>query len=143
VVFAASFHWVDPAVALPKIRGLLNDGGKLALIWNRLRPTNPTRADFEAIYRDYMDVETHSGDGNPGEVIDMIAAAGFSVTQRKYPHDLHYSAQQWVDIAFTFSHQLILATDKAAELRARLIERIGSVGVSVGGDAVGIFATPI
>ena len=143
VVFAASFHWVDPAVALPKIRGLLNDGGKLALIWNRLRPTNPTRADFEAIYRDYMDVETHRGDGNPGEVIDMIAAAGFSVTQRKYPHDLHYSAQQWVDIAFTFSNQLILATDKATELRARLIERIGSVGVSVGGDAVGIFATPI
>jgi len=47
-VFAASFHWVDPAVALPKIRGILNDGGKLALIWNRLRPTNPTRAEFEA-----------------------------------------------------------------------------------------------
>jgi SAM-dependent methyltransferase len=143
VVFAASFHWVDPAVALPKIRGILNDGGKLALIWNRLRPTNPTRADFEAIYRDYMDVETHRGDGNPDEVVDMIAAAGFSVTQRRYPHDLHYSAQQWVDIAFTFSNQLILAADKATDLRARLIERIGSVGVSVGGDAVAIFATPV
>ena len=142
VVFAASFHWVDPAVALPKIRGILDDGGKLALIWNRLRPTNPTRAEFEAIYRDYMDVETRRGDGNPGEVIDMIAAAGFTVTERKYPHDLHYSAQQWVDIAFTFSHQLILADDKATELRARLIERIGSDGVSVGGDAVAIFATP-
>ena len=61
VVFAASFHWVDPAVALPKIRGILNDGGKLALIWNRLRPTDPTRAEFECIYRDYMDVETHQG----------------------------------------------------------------------------------
>jgi SAM-dependent methyltransferase len=143
VVFAASFHWVDPAVALPKIRGILNDGGKLALIWNRLRPTNPTRADFEAIYRDYMDVETHSGDGNPNEVVAMITAAGFSVTQRRYPHDLHYSAQQWVDIAFTFSNQLILAADKATDLRARLIERIGSVGVSVGGDAVAIFATPV
>jgi SAM-dependent methyltransferase len=143
VVFAASFHWVDPAVALPKIRGILNDGGKLALIWNRLRPTNPTRADFEAIYRDYMDVETHRGDGNPDEVVDMIAAAGFSVTQRRYPHDLHYAAQQWVDIAFTFSNQLILAADKAADLRARLIERIGSAGVSVGGDAVAIFATPV
>ena len=57
VVFAASFHWVDPAVALPKIRGVLADGGKLALIWNRLRPTNPTRAEFESIYRDYMDIE--------------------------------------------------------------------------------------
>jgi SAM-dependent methyltransferase len=142
VVFAASFHWVDPAVALPKVRGILNDGGKLALIWNRLRPTSPTRADFEAIYRDYMDVETHRGDGNPNAVVDMITAAGFTVTQRKYPHDLHYSAQQWVDIAFTFSHQLILAADKAAELRSRLIEHIGPAGVSVGGDAVGIFATP-
>jgi hypothetical protein len=133
---------VDPAVVLPKIRDILNDGGKLALIWNRLRPTNPTRADFEAIYRDYMNVETHRGDGNPGLVIDMIAAAGFTVTEQKYPHDLHYSAQQWVDIAFTFSNQLILAADKATELRARMIERIGSDGVSVGGDAVAIFATP-
>ena len=142
VVFAASFHWVDPAVALPKIRGILDGGGKLALIWNRLRPTNPTRAEFEAIYRDYMNVETHRGDGNPGEVIDMIAAAGFTVTEQKYPHDLHYSAMEWVDIAFTFSHQLILAADKATELRARLVERIGTDGVSVGGDAVAILAVP-
>ena len=125
VVFAASFHWVDPAVALPKIRGVLNDGGKLALIWNRLRPTNPTRAEFESIYRDYMDVKTHGGDGNPDEIVDLLAAAGFTVTQRRYPHDLHYSAQQWVDIAFTFSNQLILDAAKAAELRARLAERIG------------------
>ncbi len=142
VVFAASFHWVDPAVALPKIRGILDDGGKLALIWNRLRPTNPTRAEFEEIYSDYMDVETRSGNGSPGEVVDMIAASGFTVTQRKYPHDLHYSAQQWVDIAFTFSNQLLVPADKADELRARLIERIGAAGVSVGGDAVAIFATP-
>jgi SAM-dependent methyltransferase len=142
VVFAASFHWVDPAVALPKISGILDDGGKLALIWNRLRPTNPTRAEFEEIYSDYMEVETRSGDGSPGEVVDMIAASGFTVTQRKYPHDLHYSAQQWVDIAFTFSNQLLVPADKADELRARLIERIGPAGVSVGGDAVAIFATP-
>ena len=103
VVFAASFHWVDPAVALPKVRGILNDGGKLALIWNRLRPTKPTREEFESIYRDYMDVERRSTDGNPDEIVDLLTAAGFSVTQRRYPHDLHYSAQQWVDIAFTFS----------------------------------------
>ncbi|WIM86837.1 ubiquinone/menaquinone biosynthesis protein [Candidatus Mycobacterium wuenschmannii] len=142
VVFAASFHWVDPTIALPKIREILDVGGKLALIWNRLRPTKPTRADFEEIYADYMDTETRSGDGSPAEVMDMIAAAGFTVTQREYPHDLHYSAQQWVDIAFTFSNQLLVAEDRAPELRARLIERIGPAGVSVGGDAVGIFATP-
>ena len=142
VVFAASFHWVDPAVALPKIRGILHDGGKLALIWNRLRPTNPTRAEFESIYSDYMDIETHRHDGHPDEIVKLIADAGFNVSQRRYPHDLHYTAQQWVDIAFTFSNQLLIPADKADELRTRLIERIGTAGVSVGGDAVAIFATP-
>jgi SAM-dependent methyltransferase len=142
VVFAASFHWVDPAVALPKIRVILNDGGKLALIWNRLRPTNPTRTEFESIFRDYMDLETHRGDGNPDKITALLTDAGFSVNQRRYPHDLHYPAQEWVDILFTFSNYLLIPPDKAAELRTRLIERIGSAGVSVGGDAVAIFATP-
>ena len=68
--------------------------------------------------------------------------AEVTVTQRRYPHDLHYSAQQWIDIAFTFSNQLILADDKAAALRARLADRMGTAGVSVGGDAVAILATP-
>jgi SAM-dependent methyltransferase len=142
VVFAASFHWVDPAVALPKIRGILDDGGKLALIWNRLRPTTPTRAEFESIYRDYMEIETHRHDGNTDQIVTLIDDAGFEVTQQRYQHELHYSAQQWVDIAFTFSHQLLVPAEKADELRARLIERIGPAGVSVGGDAVAIFATP-
>ena len=143
VVFAASFHWVDPAAALPKIRAILNDGGKLALIWNRLRPTTPTRAEFESIFRDYLDLETHRGDGNPDKVAELITDAGFSVTQRRYPHDLHYTAQEWVDILFTFSNYLLIPPDKAADLRTRLVERIGSAGVSVGGDAVAIFATPV
>jgi hypothetical protein len=142
VLFAASFPWVNPAVALPKICELLDDGGKLALSWNRLRPTSPTRAEFEETYADYMDVETRSDDGNPGEVVDMISGSGFTVTERTYPHALHYSAQQRVDIAFTFSNQLLVARHKADELRARLIERIGSAGVAVGGDGVAIIATP-
>jgi SAM-dependent methyltransferase len=142
VVFAASFHWVDPAVALPKIRGILSDGGKLALIWNRLRPTRPTRAEFEAIYKDYMHVDARGTDGEPNDLTGLLSAAGFTVTQRRYPHNLHYSTQQWVDIAFTFSNHLTLTADKATELRARMAELIGPSGVSVGGDAMAIFATP-
>jgi hypothetical protein len=141
-VFGASFHWVDPAVALPKVRDVLTDGGRLALIWNRLEPTRPTRADFEQIYRDYMDVDARTTDGRPDEVVAMITAAGFTVAQRKYPHSLHYSAQQWVDLVFTYSNHLTLAADKASELRVRLAERIGAAGVSVGGDALAILATP-
>jgi hypothetical protein len=55
---------------------------------------------------------------------------------------LHYSTQQWLDIAFTFSNHLTLAADKATELRARMAELIGPSGVSVGGDALAILATP-
>ncbi|HWF69556.1 MAG TPA: methyltransferase domain-containing protein [Mycobacterium sp.] len=142
VVFAASFHWVDPAVALPKIRGILSDGGKLALMWNRLRPTRPTRAQFESIYKDYMDIDARGADGEPGDLTDLLAGAGFTVTHRSYQHDLHYSTQQWVDIAFTFSNHLTLGADKATELRSKMADLIGPSGVSVGGDALAILATP-
>jgi SAM-dependent methyltransferase len=34
VVSATAFHWLDPDVALPKIREVLRPGGRLALWWN-------------------------------------------------------------------------------------------------------------
>jgi len=142
VVFAASFHWVDPAVALPKIRGILSDGGKLALIWNRLRPTRPTRAEFESIYKDYMDIDARSADGEPADLTELLTRAGFTVSQRSYPHKLHYPTDQWIDIAFTFSNHLTLTADKASELRFRMAELIGPAGVSVGGDALAILGIP-
>jgi len=42
---------VDPAVALPKIRGILDHGGKLALIWKptAAKPAPNARAQFESI----------------------------------------------------------------------------------------------
>jgi SAM-dependent methyltransferase len=142
VVFAASFHWVDPAVALPKVRDILSTGGKLGLIWNRLIPTRPTRAEFDLIYKDYMDAGTRGRDGRPDDLIAILTAAGFTSTYQRYPHNLHYSAQQYVELVFTYSNHLTLAAEKATELRGRLAERIGSAGVSVGGDALAILGTP-
>ena len=72
----------------------------------------------------------------------MLTGAGFTVTHRSYQHNLHYSTQQWVDIAFTFSNHLTLAADKATELRSKMADLIGPSGVSVGGDALAILATP-
>ena len=119
-------------------------------MWNRLFPTDPTHSDFAEIYREYMDpgsplidgssnglVET---DGNIDQLIASVTASGFTVEVRTYPRDDHCSAEQWLDLAFTYSNHLILAADKASELRARLAERIGSKGVSVGGDTLLILA---
>jgi SAM-dependent methyltransferase len=143
VVFAASFHWVDPAVALPKVRDILNTGGKLALIRDRLIPSRPTRAEFDSIYQDYMDIGTRSmNDGNPDNLTAVLAAAGFTSTHQRYPHSLHYSAERYIELVFTYSNHLTLAAEKASELRSRLAERIGAAGVSVGGDALAIVAAP-
>ena len=150
VVFGQSFHWVNPSIALPKIHSLLSTGGQLALMWNRLFPTDPTHSDFAEIYRDYMNpgsplidgssigiVET---DGNTDRLIASITASGFTVEEHTYPRDDHYSAEHWLDLVFTYSNHLILAAEKASELRARLADRIGAQGVSVGGDTLLILA---
>jgi SAM-dependent methyltransferase len=152
IVFGQSFHWVNPSVALPKIHALLSAGGQLALMWNRLLPTEPTDGDLAEIYRDYMDpslaliggssIGIAETDGKLDRLIGSITASGFTVEEHTYPRDEHYSAERWLDLVFTYSSHLILAADKAAELRARLAERIGPRGVSVGGDTLLILATP-
>ena len=142
VVFAASFHWVDPAVALPKVRTVLRAGGRLALVWNRLSPTNPTRTDFAAIYGDYMEADVNHVRDDPSQLVDTLAAHGYAVEQHTYPLNLHYSRDQWLDYAFTHSNHLILTAAQAAELRVRLADRIGGDGVTVGGDAIVVIATP-
>jgi SAM-dependent methyltransferase len=151
VVFAQSFHWVDPAVALPKAHSVLSKGGHLALMWNRLVPTDPTHDDFAEIYRDYVDPGSAviggssnglvESDGNTSGLIASITASGFAVERRTYPRHAYYSAEHWLDLVFTYSNHLVLAAEKASELRARLAERIGSRGVSVGGDTLLILAT--
>jgi len=153
VVFGQSFHWVNPDIALPKAHRLLTDGGRLALMWNRLLPTHPTHSDLAEIYRDYMDPgssvfggsQNGSVDTEPrtGRMIASITASGFTVEERTYAWHAHYSTEKWLDLAFTYSNHLILAADKASELRARLAERIGSKGVSVGGDTLLILATRV
>jgi SAM-dependent methyltransferase len=146
VVFAASYHWVDPAVALPKITGILTDGGRLALLWNRLRPIAPTQAQFSEIYRDYLPPHACDRDPDPDgvrSVVDTLRAAGFNVSQRSYARTLQFSRDQWVEVLFTFSKYLTLPQDAADSLRRRLAERIDDSGVTVGGDALAIVATPI
>jgi SAM-dependent methyltransferase len=147
VVFGQSFHWVNPDIALPKAHRLLTSGGRLALMWNRLLPTQPTHSDLAEIYRDYMDPGSSLFGNAPNKHVDTeqiiasITALGFTVEERTYPRHAHYSTEHWLDLAFTYSNHLILAADKASELRARLAERIGSKGVSVGGDTLLILAT--
>jgi SAM-dependent methyltransferase len=151
VVFGSSFHWVNPDIGLPKAHRLLASDGRLALIWNRVVPTHPTRSDLAEIYQGYMDPGSHLVDGSSNGPIDTehrtdgliaaITASGFTVEERTYPREDHYSTEQWLDLTFTYSNHLVLAAEKASELRTKLAESIGANGVRVGGDTLLILAT--
>jgi hypothetical protein len=98
--------------------------------------------DPGAPFIDGSSIGLADSDGNTDRLIASITASGFTVEQRTYPRGgAHYSTEQWLDLVFTYSNHLILAAEKASELRARLAERIGSKGVLVGGDTLLILAT--
>jgi SAM-dependent methyltransferase len=142
VSFAASFHWVDSSVALPKVRDILRPGGHLALMWNRLAPAGAMRDDLNAIYAGYWDVGATNPNSGVDELVTVLTAAGYDVTTHLYPQTRLYSREEWIDFAFTHSNYLTLSAEEAAELRARLSERIGEEGVSVGGNALTVLAAP-
>ncbi|WP_348536330.1 class I SAM-dependent methyltransferase [Mycobacterium sp. OTB74] len=153
ILFGQSFHWVDPAVALPKVRRLLTDGGRMALAWNRQIPITPSMLDFAAVYRDFLDPASPLVTGRPtggtGSGMDSAALAadlekaGFAVEIHLYPRDEHLDAEQWLDMAFTYSNHLVLEPDQARELRSRLAELIGDDGVHIGGDTLLMTARPV
>lgn len=146
ILFAQSFHWVDPEIALPKIRALLAPGGTLALAWNRLFPVRPSRAEFATVYRDFLDAAsplvtaTPTGGTGSGmdsdELVGGIERAGFVVDRRTYPRSEPYPGERWLDLVFTYSNHLVLEPDRQRELRLRLGELIGGRPVLVGGDTL-------
>ncbi|HEX7824847.1 MAG TPA: class I SAM-dependent methyltransferase [Mycobacterium sp.] len=149
VLFAQSFHWVDPDTALPKVRRLLTERGQLALAWNRLFPVAPSRRDFAPIYRDYMEPGSPLVTATPtapaldvARVDDVLEDAGFTVRQHIYPREAQYGSDEWLDLVFTYSNHLVLPAETASELRDRLAAYIGNAGVTVGGDTLLITARP-
>jgi SAM-dependent methyltransferase len=149
VMFAQSFHWVDPDVALAKVRRLLTGRGLLALAWNRLFPVAPSRSDFAPIYREYMEpgsplvTETPTAPAlDVGGLDDVLDNAGFTIRHHVYQREAHYERDEWLDLVFTYSNHLVLPAEKAGELRDRLAAFIGTEGVTVGGDALLITARP-
>jgi SAM-dependent methyltransferase len=142
VTFAASFHWVDPTVALPKVATVLTSTGRLALLWNRLRATRPLDIDVDDVFGDYVNVEAMADRLGTDAVVDALTAAGFESTVAEYPRTLRFSLAQWLELLFTYSIFITLAPAAADELRHRLTDRIGDAELTLQGDSLAIVATP-
>ena len=140
VVFAQSFHWVQPRLALDKVARILSAGGRLVLLSNRITPTAPTRSDLEEVYADYLpaskrpDVDAVHND----ELMVTIKESGFTVERRSCVEWLHYSTNDWLDLVFTYSSHLMLDPAARKQLRSRLEDRIGETGVHARNDATAV-----
>lgn len=144
VVFAQSFHWVQPERALTKVASILGPGGRLALLSNRIIPTSPSRQDFDETYAGYVDVsERRVVDAVHDEGLTaMVEECGFTVERRHVTETVHYSTDDWVNRVFTFSNVLTLEPRAQADLRSRLEKRIGAARVDARKDSVAVVCTP-
>ena len=143
VVFAQSFHWVEPRGALDRVPQILSGGGRLVLLSNRIKPVKPDRDDLDKAYEGILDVTQRPSidAARDKELGILFAEAGFSVREQRVIEQLHYPTEDWIEMVSTYSNVLTLQPDARAELRRRLEERIGAAGVDAENDAVAVICT--
>jgi len=140
ITFGQSFHWVDPAVALPKLASLLNPDGRLVLTWNRIKPAQPLREEIESISAEFGAATPAANSANNAETAlqTLLRSSDFTVERIEISEDLHYSTQDWLNLVFTHSNHIILEPGIQAELRRRLRTLIGDAGVSATNNALAL-----
>jgi SAM-dependent methyltransferase len=136
ITCAQAWHWVDPAIAIPKAAALLRPGGTLALFWNHDETDEPARAAMEEVYRQYAP-ELRSSVVNGGNRqsdrphVGGLEASGLfaSVRTSTYRWERSYSRGEWVGLVATHSDHLRL--DPAR--RAALLDALGATIDALGG----------
>lgn len=143
VVFAQSFHWVQPARALDKVASILRRGGRLALLSNRISPVSPTRQQLDEAYSRYLDPAQRPAidAAHDDALMAMITEHGYTIERRQVTEQLHYDTEAWVNMVFTYSNVLTLSPQARSELRCRLEQVIGTAGVDAESDATAVICT--
>lgn len=144
VLFAQSFHWVEPRTALKKTAEVLTPNGRLALLSNRITPTSPTQEHIDTAYSGYLEsTQRPPIDAvHDEELAALIEECGFSIERRSVVEELHYSTPEWISLLFTYSNVLTLDDAGQSILRGRLDRLIGPDGVQARNDAVAMVCTP-
>lgn len=145
VVFAQSFHWVQPQLALDKIASILRPGGRLALLSNRITPISPTREELDQAYAGSLDAPARPAidAAHDDDLMAMIQQHGYTVERRHITERLHFTTDAWVNLMCTYSNVLRLAPQARADFRSRLEHRIGTAGVDAENDATAVICTPV
>ena len=168
VSFGQSFHWVDPLVALPKVRTVLRPGGILALAWNDIEPISELKTRLDAVIARFhadgrtaslgsrasrgteASQEARAGSGTaesarevePVEhpALTKLQDAGFTPNETTFVEDLHYSRHDWLSMVFTYSAQLTMDPVKRAVMREEMAAEIPDDGLDARNEALLVLA---
>jgi SAM-dependent methyltransferase len=128
---AQAWHWIAPEVRCTKAREVLQNGGALALFWNRPRwSESPVRAELRAAYaRAAPEFGPSSGPGpmhpgteSPPELWgdwerELEAAAGFgAVENHLYDWSSEYSTADYLALLRTHSDHIVLGEERLSGL---------------------------
>ena len=134
-VSATAFHWLDPALAYPRVARSLREGGSLALFWNVHVHSDASERFFEEVQRIYereapeiVGPEDYKGPPRPSEVQDRTAEIEDSgmfgkVTTRHYRWDETYNTGGYLRVLSTYSGHRNLGDDT----RTRLLRSIADL----------------
>jgi SAM-dependent methyltransferase len=134
ITCAQAWHWVDPALGAPKIRGLLNPGGTAALFWNFADFDPTTRTVVDEVYRRVApEVAERATAGDDRTHLKALEATGVfsSITTHTYEWQRTDSAEQWVGNIGTQSNHLLLGAERLRELQAALLGALNEAGAGV------------
>ena len=135
-ISATAFHWLDPAVAYPKVARALRDGGSLALFWNVHVHSDASEGFFDAAQRIYereapeiVGPEDYKGLPRPEEVPDRTAEIEDSglfgdVMRRAYRWDETYDSRDYLRVLNTYSGHRSLGDDTQRRLFRGIAELI-------------------
>ena len=130
VMAAQSFHFVDPAIGLPKVAAALRPGGAVALFGYRpRRDGSPALARLQQAYARHAP-ELLARDAEP-PIEERIDATGLfgTVVRASYQGSFEYSVADYVALMETQSNHRLLPADR----RERLLAAIGDVITELGG----------
>ena len=136
VASAQAWHWVDPSVALPRVRDILAPDGVFAVWWNRTRTVPGDLSDeLREIYLRYAPEmfdpgQTESLSPSSHAALQGIrASGGFAEPEvRVYPWERRSSAQEYVEGLGTLSASRLLTHQVRQELFAAVARVIDSAG---------------
>lgn len=130
ITCAQAWHWLDPAIAVPKAASLLAPAGALAVFWNYGELAPELEKLTQRVYEDVVpgwDGSVVAGFMKDGRHhVDELEGSGYFavVGSHTYRWQQEYSVTEYVAMVQTHSNHLRLPPQTRAAVRGQLIETL-------------------